>query len=124
MVRTRVNDVFYECNGNGDCATRARPIQGQQWGLEAVQAPQAWSIQKGSKAVKVGAVTTGAAAAVSRVQGQQPSLRLCSLVAGLCSCFLQPSPSRLPLCGPDTEQTMQHAEVTELRTCRAPCCKC
>ena len=46
--------MFYECNGNGDCTTRARPLQGQQWGLEAIQAPQAWSIQKGSKAVKVG----------------------------------------------------------------------
>lgn len=63
MVKTRVNDVFYECNGNGDCATRTRPLQGQQWGLEAIQAPQAWSIQKGSKAVKVrGTVMKGTAA--------------------------------------------------------------
>jgi subtilisin family serine protease len=59
VVKTQVNDVFYECNGNGDCATRARPMQGQQWGLEAIQAPQAWSIQKGSKAVKVGIIDTG-----------------------------------------------------------------
>lgn len=53
VVKTRVNDVFYECDGNGDCATKTKPRQGQQWGLEAIQAPQAWSITKGSKAVKV-----------------------------------------------------------------------
>ena len=54
MVKTRPNDVFYECDGNGNCATNTRPIEGQQWGLAAIQAPQAWSIQKGSKGVKVG----------------------------------------------------------------------
>lgn len=53
VVQTHPNDVFYECNGNGDCSTRTRIILGQQWGLAAVQAPRAWSIMKGSKAVKV-----------------------------------------------------------------------
>jgi hypothetical protein len=61
VVKTRPNDVFYECDGNGNCATRTHFMPGQQWGLEAIQAPQAWSIQKGSKAVKAGNLIGSAA---------------------------------------------------------------
>jgi len=54
VAKLRPNDVFYECDGNGNCGTPAGYKPGQQWGLDQVQAPQAWAITKGNKRVKVG----------------------------------------------------------------------
>ena len=47
------DDVFYECNGAGDCGTPAHYVPGQQWGLNKVGAPQAWKYTTGSSKVKV-----------------------------------------------------------------------
>ena len=47
------NDVFYECNGAGDCGTPEHYLPGQQWALNKVGAPQAWKYTTGSKKVKV-----------------------------------------------------------------------
>lgn len=51
----RPDDTFYTCNGAGRCGSPdAKPyLPGQQWGLNQIGAPQAWSITKGKKSVQV-----------------------------------------------------------------------
>ncbi len=53
IVQVHPDDVFYECNGAGDCGTPAHYVPGQQWGLNKVGAPQAWKYTTGSSKVKV-----------------------------------------------------------------------
>ena len=53
LAQVHPNDVFYECNGAGDCGTPTKYIPGQQWGLNAIGAPAAWKYTTGSRAVKV-----------------------------------------------------------------------
>ena len=49
------DDTFYVCDGAGECGDpgASRHLPGQQWGLGQISAPQAWSVTKGSKGVKV-----------------------------------------------------------------------
>jgi len=53
ILQVHPDDVFYECNGAGDCGTPAHYVPGQQWGLNKVGAPQAWKYTTGSSKVKV-----------------------------------------------------------------------
>lgn len=51
----RPDDTFYVCDGAGECGGpgASQHLPGQQWGLGQISAPQAWSVTKGSKGVKV-----------------------------------------------------------------------
>ena len=52
-LQVHPDDVFYECNGAGDCGTPEHYVPGQQWALNKVGAPQAWKYTTGSRKVKV-----------------------------------------------------------------------